>query len=539
MGWDEIRKARRRLAREQGTIIKDWGGRIPIALIYPNSYYVGMSNLGVHAIYRLLNSYSEVVGERAFWGKDSSLQPLTPLCLESQRPLSDFAVVAFSVTYEVDYFNVVQVLKASGLPLYAADRDERHPVVMAGGPCITANPMPLSPFFDCLCIGEAEPILPAMLSILSEGIRGKRDELLKGLASLPGIYAPQYYSGTPVVRQWAKNLDDFPTTSTIITPDTELGGLYLIEVGRGCNWGCRFCLVGNAFSPMRFRSLDSLIAQAEEGLKYRRRLGLVGPAVADHPQIEELVVKLQQMGAELSASSLRVRPLSRIVLRELAKGEARTISLAPEAGSQRLRQVIRKGISEDDILEAVSKVAELKIKQLKLYFMIGLPSETDEDIEAIIKLTLRCKNILDRQQSGCRISLSIAPFVPKAGTPFQWLPMAQLSTLNRRLSLLKRSLLPRGIKLKCESPAWSQVQGILARGDVKLAEVLANIEGVSLSGWRQAVEKYGLDIDFYAHQQWNTSQKLPWAVIDSGIKPGRLELELTKAMPPNTASPGV
>jgi len=539
MGWDEIRKARRRLAREQGTIIKDWGGRIPIALIYPNSYYVGMSNLGVHAIYRLLNSYSEVVGERAFWGKDGSRQPLTPLCLESQRPLSDFAVVAFSVTYEVDYFNVVQVLKASGLPLYAADRDERHPVVMAGGPCITANPMPLSPFFDCLGIGEAEPILPAVLSVLSEGIRGKRDGLLKGLASLPGIYVPQYYSGTPVVRQWAKNLDDFPTTSTIITLDTELGGLYLIEVGRGCNWGCRFCLVGNAFSPMRFRSLDSLIAQAEEGLKYRKRLGLVGPAVADHPQIEELVVKLQQMGAELSASSLRVRPLSRIVLRELAKGEARTISLAPEAGSQRLRQVIRKGISEDDILEAVSKVAELKIKQLKLYFMIGLPSETDEDIEAIIKLTLRCKNILDRQQSGCRISLSIAPFVPKAGTPFQWLPMAQLSTLNRRLSLLKRSLLPRGIRLKCESPAWSQVQGVLARGDVKLAEVLANIEGVSLSGWRQAVEKYGLDIDFYAHQQWNTSQKLPWAVIDSGIKPGRLELELTKAMPPNTASPGV
>ncbi len=530
MGWDEIRKARRRLSREQGTIIKDWGGRIPIALIYPNSYYVGMSNLGIHAIYSLLNSYSEFVCERAFWGKDGSLQPLTPLCLESQRPLSDFAVLAFSVTYEVDYFNVVQVLKASGLPLYAADRDERHPVVMAGGPCITANPMPLSPFFDCLCIGEAEPILPAMLSVLSEGISGKRDELLKALASLPGIYVPQYYSGTPVVRQWAKNLDDFPTTSTIITPDTELGGLYLIEVGRGCNWGCRFCLVGSVFHPMRFRSLDSLIAQAEEGLKYRRRLGLVGPAVADHPQIEELLAKLRQMGAELSISSLRIRPLSRIVLRELAKGEARTISLAPEAGSQRLRQVIKKGISEEDILESVSKVAELKIKQLKLYFMIGLPSETDEDIEEIITLTLRCKSILDRQQSGCRISLSITPFVPKAGTPFQWLPMAQLSTLNRRLSLLKRKLSPKGIRLKCESPAWSQVQGVLARGDAKLAEVLANIEEVSLAGWRQAVEKCDLDIDFYAHQKWDISQELPWAIIDSGTKPGRLELELDRAL---------
>jgi len=242
------------------------------------------------------------------------------------------------------------------------------------------------------------------------------------------------------------------------------------------------------------------------------------------------MVKLQQMGAELSVGSLRMRPLSRIVLRELAKGGAQTIALAPEAGSQRLRQLIRKGISEDDILEAVSKVAELKIKQLKLYFMVGLPSETDEDIEEIINLTLSCKNILDRKQSGCRISLSIAPFVPKAGTPFQWLPMAGLSTLNHRLSLLKKSLLPKGIRLKCESPAWSQVQGVLARGDIKLAEVLANIEGVSLSGWRQAIEKCHLDIDYYAYQRWDTTQKLPWAILDSGIKPGHLELELNRAL---------
>jgi radical SAM superfamily enzyme YgiQ (UPF0313 family) len=281
---------------------------------------------------------------------------------------------------------------------------------------------------------------------------------------------------------------------------------------------------------MRFRSKDKLIEQAKLGLKYRQRLGLVGAAVSNHPQIEELMVKLHQMGAELSVSSLRMRPLSRIVLRELAKGGAQTIAFAPEAGSQRLRQVIRKGISEDDILEAVSKVAELKIKQLKLYFMIGLPSETDEDIEEIITLTLKCKNILDRQQSGCRISLSIAPFVPKAGTPFQWLPMAQLSTLNRRLSLLKKGLLPKGIKLKCESPAWSQVQAVLARGDVKLAEVLANIEVVSLSGWRKAVKKCHLDVDFYAHRRWDTSQKLPWGIVDSGIKPGRLELELNRAL---------
>ena len=508
MSWDEVKKARRRISREQGTIIKDWGGKLPIALVYPNSYYLGMSNLGLHAIYSLLNSYREVVCERAFWERETH----QILSVESQRPLSDFAVVAFSISYELDYFNVVSILKASGIPLYAADRDERHPLVIAGGPCIMANPMPLSPFFDCLCIGEAEAILPAMLPVLVEGITGQRSDLLKLLAALPGVYVPLHL-GTTVVRQWVQNLDDFPVTSVVLTPDTELGDLYLIEVERGCDWGCRFCLVSNAFSPMRYRSLDKLVDQAKQGLKYRKRIGLVGAAVSDHPQIEELLVRLRQMGAELSISSLRMKPLSQIVLGEMAKGGARTIALAPEAGSQRLRQVIKKGISEEDVLESVGKVAEQGIKQLKLYFMIGLPTETEEDIDEIINLTLKCKDILDRWQSGCRIVLTISPFVPKAGTPFQWLPMAQPAILNHRLSLLKNSLMPKGITLKSESVAWSQVQAVLARGDTKLAEVLANIEEVSLSGWRKAVTKCYLDIDFYAHQRWDVSQELPWAIV--------------------------
>ncbi len=530
MSWDEIKKARRRLSREQGTIIKDWGGRVPVALVYPNSYYLGMSNLGVHTIYRLLNSYNEVVCERAFWEAENRDKRLTPISLESQRPLSDFAVLAFSISYELDYFNIVHILKASGIPLYAADRDERHPLVIAGGPCIIANPMPLSPFFDCLCIGEAEPIIPAVLPVITKGIGGKRSELLKALAALPGIYVPQYHSGKPVARQWTKNLDDFPVASTILTPDTELGELYLIEVERGCNWGCRFCLTSQAFYPMRYRSLENLIAQAEEGLKYRKRIGLVGAAVSDHPRIEELLLKLGQMGAELSMSSLRMAPLSSVVLRELAKGEARTVSLAPEAGSNRLRQVIKKSISEDDVLEAMAKVAEQGIRQVKLYFMIGLPWETDEDIEEIIRLTLKCKDILDKQQAGCRIAVTVSPFVPKAGTPFQWLPMTPTSILNRRLSLLKNSLMPKGVQIKGESPAWSQVQGVLSRGDEKIAEVLANIEEVSLSGWRKAAEKYQLDINYYVNQRWDTKQKLPWAIIDLGAKTERLKKELDRAL---------
>jgi radical SAM superfamily enzyme YgiQ (UPF0313 family) len=524
MTWQPVEKARRRLSREQGAVVKNWGGRLPVALVYPNSYYLGMSNLGIHALYKLLNSYDRAVAERVFWEDDS--QP--PLSLESQRPLADFAVIAFSVSYELDYFNVPRILKAGGIPLYAAERNEKHPLVIAGGPCLTANPMPVSPFFDGLGIGEAEPIVPDMLPVIAEGIGGKRDELLKSLAALPCVYVPRHPAET-VKRRWTKNLDDFPVASVIITPDTELGDLYLIEVERGCNWGCRFCLTGQAFSPMRYRSLESLIGQAEEGLRYRKRLGLVGAAVADHPQIEELLTRLSLMGAGLSLSSLRMAPLSEVILRELVRGGAKTVTLAPEAGSQRLRRMIKKGITEDDILEAIEKVAGEGIKQVKLYFMLGLPSETDEDIEDIIDLSLKCKRLLDSRQPGSRLSLNISPFVPKAGTPFQWLPMARPAILNRRLSLLKKGLMPRGIRVKAESPAWSQVQGVLARGDTSLAGVIADIEEVSLSGWRRAVAKHSIDVDFYAHQRWDTRQKLPWDMIDLGAKAGYLGLELDRA----------
>ena len=525
MGWEETKRARQLLSREQGTVFKDWGGRIPIALIYPNSYYVGMSNLGFHTIYGLLNSYDNVVCERVFYHGGTE----KPFSLESQRPLRDFALLAFSITYELDYFNAVQMLKAGGIPLLSAERDERYPLVIAGGPCITANPQPLSPIFDCLAIGEGEAILPPMLQVLAEEIYSSRDNLLQALTSVPGAYVPRCYRGAPVVRQWAGGLDRFATTSVVLTPNTELGKLYLMEIARGCGWGCRFCLASYAFRPVRFRSVDRLLAQARVGLKYRRRLGLVGAGESDHPQIEELVIRLREMGADFSLSSLRVKPLSCIVLRELAQSGAKTVTLAPEVGSERLQQVIRKGITEDDVFEAVEMVAEQGFQQLKLYFMIGLPTETEEDILGIVRLTQACRERIQRRRSATRITLNIAPFVPKAGTPFQWLAMAPPDVLSHRLSLLRSNLSGKGIKIKSESAAWSQVQGVLARGDAGVASVLARMEGNSLSAWRRAVKDCQLDVDFYAHREWAPGDSLPWEMIDLGTSPGYLELEMARA----------
>ena len=529
MTWERVRAARARFAAEEGTICKDWGGKLPVALVYPNAYRLGMSNLGIHAIYAFLNSRPDVVCERVFWeGREKDTgQP--PVSIESQRPLTDFAVVAFSVTYELDYLNLPAILAASSLPLYAAQRDETHPLIIAGGACITANPMPVAPFFDCLFIGEAEAILPRLLELIEQERGSKRDTLLSVLSKMPGAYVP-LYAGQVVQRQWTEDVDAFPVHSAVLTRDTELGDMYLLEVERGCRWACRFCLVCGMFRPMRARSLDSLVAQAEIGLKYRRRVGLVGPDVPDHPQFEQLLTRLKQMGAETSVSSLRVRPLSSLALSELARSGSGTVALAPEAGSQRLRDVIRKGIGEDDIVNAMHVISREKMKQVRLYFMIGLPTETDDDIGEIASLTLKCASALEQKRSGVRITLSVAPFVPKAGTPFEWMPMERVAVLERRLARLKVRLQPEGVKVVGESPAWSQVQAVLARGDSRLAPAMAGMRELSLPAWRRSLEESDLDAERYAHRKWDTNEELPWAKIDSGRSLDYLKQELERAL---------
>ncbi len=473
-----------------------------------------MSNLGLQAIYGFLNTREDSVCERVFWDKENSEKGALPLSVESQRPLADFAVLAFSLNYEIDFFNIVSILKASGIPHYSEQRDETQPLIIAGGPCTTANPLPVAPFFDCLCSGEAEALLPAILPVIGEGISGKRDDLLKELAKIPGIFVPRFPSAKPLVRQKMKNLDDYPVHSVVLTQDTELSDLYLVEVERGCAHNCRFCMVSSAFSPMRFHSLDSLVKQSENGLKFRKRIGLVGPAVTDHPQIEELFRSLLKMGSQISISSLRLTSLTPEIMHMLVQGGMRSVALAPEAGSERLRQTINKGISEAQILEAIRMTGNAGMQQLKLYFMIGLPGETDDDIQAIVDLALTGKKIIESKRGKTRLTLNIAPFVPKAGTAFQRLPMAPLDVLQNRIAVLKNRLSGQGIKINNESPQWSEVQAVLSRGDSRLAKALADIEKESLPDWRKAVENHQINTDFFAHQEWPPDFNLPWSIME-------------------------
>ncbi len=492
-----------------------------MALVYPNSYLLGMSNLGFQALYRLLNGYDQIVCERVFW------EGSEPVSLESQRPLGDFDILAFSFSYEHDYFNAVRLLKSVGIPPFAADRDERHPLIIAGGAAITANPEPLASIIDCFAIGEGEAVLPLIIPFLNDGLESHRSELLAELAGVPGLYVPAL--GNNAVRQFPADIGDFPTGTVVFTPDTELGDMYLMEIARGCAHGCRFCLSGYHFRPMRYRQTEQLLKQAKEGMQYRRRIGLVSAAISDHPQIDELVRGLREMGAEISASSVRIKPLSDTLLKGLAESGTKTITLAPEAGTERLRQVICKGISEDDIFGTLRRVAKYEFKQIKLYFMIGLPTETSEDIDAIADMARATKAIIDGYRSGTHLTLNVTPFVPKAGTPFQWLPMARAGVLKRRLASLKKALNPKGIEVKSDSIEWSLIQGMLARGDSRLGQVIESMSGASLAAWKQALKEAGIDPDS-VHQEMPFEATLPWAKIDSGTGLGRLRDEMEKAL---------
>ncbi|HDN80101.1 MAG TPA: radical SAM protein [Chloroflexi bacterium] len=535
MDWKIIARARAILEKEQGCITKDWGGKVPIALVYPNAYYVGMSNLGFQTVYRLFNREPGIVCERAF--ADETLRDKEGfISLESQRPLSDFPVIAFSIPYELDYFNLALVLRHSNIPLYAEERVDGDPIIIAGGPAVSANPEPLALLVDAFVIGEGEEIIPRLAEVFRETITSPRAEALERLRRIPGVYVPALHrpDDKPVPRQWVRHLDDYPTHSVVLTWDTEFGDMYLIEIGRGCGRGCRFCLAGHIYRPPRERSVEALLEQAREGLQWRDTIGLVSAAVSDYSRMDELAEELMTLGGCISVSSLRVETVSEKLLKALAQSGTRTITLAPEAGSERLRRIIGKPITDRELFRAVELAARYRIPRLKLYFMLGLPGERDEDVEAAITLVGEI-----RRRFPGEVSVNLSPFVPKAHTPFQWVAMAPVEVIKERVKRLKRGLMRQGVEVQAESPAWAAIQGVLSRGDRKLGRILVEIahrdEGATLHNWRDAMEKAGLDEAEYIRER-GLDEKLPWSVVDMSVRMQYLRQRLEEAFAKDSLS---
>jgi radical SAM superfamily enzyme YgiQ (UPF0313 family) len=521
--YGRITHIERILKRESGTVHKEWGGRLPVALAYPNTYWVGMSSLAVHTLYRLLNARPDVVAERVFWSLETRARAgEAALSIESQRPLGDFAVIAFSIAYELDYFHVVEMLQRAGIPLLARERDDAWPLVIAGGPAVSANPEPLADVVDAFVIGEAEALAPPLPDALWEAVRVNRGRGRELLAGRPGMYVPAV-SQAPVRRVWARDISATPATTSIYTPDTEFGDRGLIEIGRGCWRSCRFCLTGFTYRPVRHASVQAVLAAAEEVLKHRDKVGLVSAAVSDHPEIDRLAIELRRMGARVAIASMRVDPLSEPLIRALAESGTQTLTIAPEAGSMRLRRLIGKLQSDEQILAAVDLAAHHGFSQLKMYFMIGHPSETEADIEAIVDLVLAA-----RARFARNLTITATPFVPKAHTPFQWQAMAEIPIVTGRVAALRKRLQPARVTVRSDSPDWAAVEGVLARGDRRLGAVMMEMKKPTLREWERALAHQGLSAAEYLRER-PIDESLPWSVVDPGVSPALLQRAFRRA----------
>lgn len=528
------------LSREKGTVFKDPGGKINIALVYPNIYSVGMSSLGFQGIYGLLNGINDVVCERVFLPSHEDMEEYersgTELfTFESKRPLSRFDIVAFSVSFENDYPHIVRILRMSRIPLRSSERSSSDPLVIMGGVCAFYNPEPLADFFDICFVGEAEDMLSEFLSAYRES--RSKDELYRKILRIEGIYLPSFYSleysedtdriigrkatdGAPetIKKRTFSNISNSSVRPVITTPEAEFSDMYLLEAMRGCPWACRFCVAGHIYKPVRKKDPDSLKAEIKEVLSRTSRVGLIGPSLSDYPHAEEI---LGIEGVDFSITSLRASPRTGNIVK-LLRGR-KSVSIAPEAGTERLRKVINKKITEEDILETAKLILEGEIETLRLYFMAGLPTETGEDIEGIIRLV---KKIRENTGKGF-ITVSVSTFVPKPFTPFQWHPMAPMKEVKERLKAIKKGLTAvKGVKVFHDVPKYAYLQGVLSMGGRRVGKLIEALsEGLNPLSPRAA----GIDEDFYIFRKKDIAEILPWDFIDAGVLKERLWEEYLEA----------
>ena len=526
-----------------------------VAIVYPNTYFVGMSNLGLHIIYEEINLHPSSVCERIFLPEKKELdvydKTKTPLMsVETQRPMHQFDVVAFDVTFEMDYFHIPLMLRYGRVPVMSEDRTGFDPIVIAGGPCATFNPEPFADFIDAFIIGEGEGIVTAVLERIRKGRENgeSREETISALAQIDGVYVPVLYTpqyddnkrfvgydiadGAPkIIRRHFEPLTSGGET-VIATNFTEFGAMYIIEVARGCGRHCRFCMAGYCFRVPRVRPLDILKEGVDRAEKLGKKVGLMGAAISDYPEVDELVSYIRSKDMRYSCASLRADSLTQAVVDGLAESGQKTITIAPETGSERLRRVINKGISEENLRTAAQLSAKSGIQHMRLYIMIGLPTETDEDIDAIVGLAERTQAHM--AEVGCkgRLTLSINPFIPKPFTPFQWMAMDHQKSVEKKLQYIKKSLQKnRRIEVLVESPKEAYIQGVLARGDRRLGKVLAAcaLDRGSKS-FKSEMKRAGLDMDDCNYRERKFEDYLPWSHLDMGLRNGYLEQEWQRAV---------
>ena len=544
------------LAAEVGYVRKPHGGRLRVALAFPNTYFVGMSSLGYQTVYRLFNELPDVVCERVFLPPKQELQEQiasgAPLVtVESGTPVRDFDVLAFSVSFEWDYTNILTMLRLAGTPVRAEARTVRDPLVVIGGAVTFLNPEPLALFADVIAAGEGEVLVPA----LTEAVRkaSSREELFARLASARGFYIPSLYDvryaadgrierfeprdGAPAVVKKAavkatERMD--PPSTTIFTPATEFGSRFLVEVVRGCANLCRFCWAGYNYLPVRAFPADRILELAARARSHSSRAGLVSIALCDHPEIERILRGLVDMGYSISPASLRLDDLTEPIVRLLRESGERSITIAPETGSDRLRRAINKTVTNDEILAATGLIFASGIENLKLYYMIGLPTETDDDLTAIRDLTLQMREVMMRHARPRgrvgRIVGSVNPLIPKPGTAYQWLPMEDPAITDRKSKRLRQLLAGiDNVYFSIKSERHSYYQALLSLGDRRVAPAIEAAER-NRGNWRAAVAETGIDADFFIFRDRSRDEVLPWDIIDGGMKTTFFRAEFDKGL---------
>ena len=537
--------------------------RVRVAFCFPDTYEIGMSNLGMRILYGVMNQMDGVWCERVFapWGdmEEAMRQNHLPLwALESQDPVKDFDMIAFTVGYEMSYSNILNMLRLAGIPLHSDQRKDLKNIVFAGGVC-TFNPEPLAPFVDFFSLGEGEEITQEIIALYdcAKAEAWSKDTFLQEVAKIPGIYVPSFYrheynedgtlaaivphNGAPrkITKRIIENLDEsYWPTKTIVASTEIVHDRANLEVFRGCIRGCRFCQAGFSCRPVRKKSPDVLYRQAVETLEDSgiNEITLTSLSTSDYRGLKELTDQMipycEQNRVNLSVPSLRADNFSRELMEKLQTVRKSGLTFAPEAGTQRLRDVINKNLTEDEILTTCINAFSGGWNNVKLYFMLGLPTETDEDVlgiaELVYKVIQAWKEHAVNKKRGLRIHVATAYFVPKPHTPFQWEKQITPDEYLRRCKLLKDHFYSKSIEYNYHAPDLSRLEAVFARGNRRLAPVIeeASLQGARLDGWdeyfrydiwQDAMKKYGIDPAFYTTRGYAEDEILPWDTIDVGV----------------------